>query len=383
MEQAVSSREMLNPGDQEGGTRQHEVVRPVSYSRLIYLRFLKNRIAVLSLILLFLLYAITLVAEFTAPYSTQTRFLDAVGAPPQLPRFIDANGNWHLRPFVYALHQERDPRTLQRLYTLDESSIHPLRLFVRGEPYRWLFIESDIHLFGAEGTSFFLLGTDSQGRDLFSRSIYGGRISTTIGLLGVAISLAFGLMIGMLSGYFGGRIDQIIQRTIEVILSFPSIPLWLALAAALPKDWSPLRVFFLITIILSFINWGHLARIVRGMTLSLKNEEYVLSARMSGGGLWWILWRHLFPANLSYAIVAATLAIPGMILAETALSFLGLGIRPPIVSWGTLLQDAQDITVIGQAPWLISPALLVIGTVLAFNFVGDGLRDAIDPYSKH
>jgi peptide/nickel transport system permease protein len=356
---------------------------PISYWTLLYKRFIRNRLAVISLIVMATMYILTLAAEFVAPYSAQTRFLESVAAPPQLPRFIDAEGNFHLRPFVYGLEQERDPYTFERIYVLDEETRYPLQLFVRGEPYELLFIQSDIHLFGVEGTPYFMFGTDSQGRDLLSRIIYGSRVSTTVGLLGVAISLFFGLTIGMLSGYLGGTVDQIIQRTIEVILSFPSIPLWLALAAALPKDWSALRIFFLITIILSFINWGHLARIVRGMTLAFKNEEYVLSAKMNGGGIVWIIRKHLFPANLSYAIVSATLAIPGMILAETSLSFLGLGIQPPIVSWGTLLQDAQDVSVLSQLPWLILPAFFVIGTVLAFNFVGDGLRDAVDPYSRH
>jgi peptide/nickel transport system permease protein len=201
-------------------------------------------------------------------------------------------------------------------------------------------------------------------------------------LIGVAISLFLGIIMGMLSGYLGGTVDSVIQRGIEVLLSFPSLPLWMALSLALPRDWSSIRIFVLITILLSIVGWGGLARVVRGMTLSLKNEEFVLAARMNGGGAWWIITRHMLPANLSYVIVAATLAVPGMILAETSLSFLGLGIQPPMISWGVLLQDAQKISQLGRMPWLITPVFFIMVTVLAFNFIGDGLRDALDPYSK-
>ena len=353
----------------------------VSYRQLLYLRFLRNRLAVVGFWILAMFYVVALGAEFFAPYGKTTRFGDIL-APPRLPRFVSADSGLHLRPFVYAYKKGRDPETLRRTYIADTAEMYPLRLFVRGDEYEFLFFKSNLHLFGAEGGEIFLLGTDNQGRDLFSRVIYGARLSTTIGLCGVTISLVLGIIIGMISGYLGGFVDQAIQRGIEVLLSFPSIPLWLALSALLPLDWSPRRIFFFITIILSILNWGSLARIVRGMTLSVKNEEYVLSARMGGGGKWWIIRRHLFPANLSYAIVAATLSVPEMILGETALSFLGLGLRPPAVSWGTLLQASQKVSVLGVAPWLISPVAFVIVTVLAFNFVGDGLRDAVDPHSR-
>ncbi len=354
----------------------------VSYRRLLYLRFCKNRLAVVGFWILIALYVVALGAEFFAPYGKTTRF-SAILAPPRLPRFVDAEGGLHLRPFVYAYEKGRDPETLRRTYIADTSVMYPLRFFVRGEEYEFLFFKSNWHFFGVEGGEAFLLGTDNQGRDLFSRIIYGARLSTTIGLCGVAISLVLGIIIGMISGYIGGIVDQAIQRGIEVLLSFPSIPLWLALSALLPLDWSPRRIFFFITIILSILNWGSLARIVRGMTLSLKNEEYVLSSRMGGGGKFWIIRRHLFPANLSYAIVAATLSVPEMILGETALSFLGLGLRSPAVSWGVLLQASQKVSVLGVAPWLITPVVFVIATVLAFNFVGDGLRDAVDPHSRY
>lgn len=369
-------------GDSEG-TFDLSLTRQVSYGRLLYLRFRKNKLAVVGFWVLVVLYTSGLCAEFFAPYGQITRFLDSVLAPPRPLRFVDAEGHVHLRPFVYGYSRERDPDTLRWTYIPDTQEMRPLRFFVRGDEYRFLFFESNLHLFGVEGGQIFLLGTDAQGRDLFSRALYGARLSTTVGFVGVAISLVLGMVIGMTSGFLAGSVDHAIQRGIEVLLSFPAVPLWLALSALLPADWSPRRIFFFITIILSILNWGSLARVVRGMTLSLKEEEYVLSARMSGGGSWWIIRRHLFMANLSYAIVAATLSVPNMILGETALSFLGLGLRPPAVSWGVLLQAAQKVSVLGVAPWLVTPALFVVVTVLSFNFIGDGLRDAVDPQSRY
>jgi peptide/nickel transport system permease protein len=366
-----------------GGKAQEERIgRTLSYRALIWRRFLRNRMAVVSICIIALLYLSVLPAELTAPYGPHTRNLDFIGAPPQRIRFIDGEGRLHLRPFVYGLRQERDPRTLRRRYVLDTTRRFPLGLFVRGEGYRFGFFQSNLHLVGVKGGYLFLMGTDKQGRDLFSRVIYGGRVSMTVGLVGVVINIVMGTLIGLISGYFGGRVDDIIQRGIEVLLSFPSIPLWMALSAAVPNYWSPIRVFFAVTIILSLLRWGSLARVVRGMTLSLKSEEFILAARVNGGTTWWILIRHLLPGNVSYVIVAATLAIPAMILGETALSFLGLGIRPPMVSWGVLLQQAQDVTVIAQQPWQIIPVAMVVLSVLAFNFMGDGLRDAVDPLSK-
>lgn len=332
--------------------------------------------------MLLLIYLTTQASPFFAPYSPTTRFLDSVSHPPQLPRFVDAEGRFHIRPFVYGTTLTRDPSTFERQYSVDTSRQYPLGLFVRSEEYRFLFLRSNVHFYGAEGGTVFLLGTDTQGRDLFSRILHGGRTSTTVGLIGVLLSLVLGIVMGMLSGYSGGVVDSVIQRGIEVLLSFPSLPLWMALSLSLPRDWNATRIFFLITLLLSIVGWGGLARVVRGMTLTLKTEEYVLAGRMSGGGTPWILFRHMLPANLSYVIVAATLAVPGMILAETSLSFLGLGIQPPMISWGVLLQDAQKISLLGRMPWLIAPVFFIMATVMAFNFVGDGLRDAVDPYSK-
>ena len=352
-----------------------------SYWKLIRIKFLRNKLAVFGAVVLAVVYAAVLAAEFVAPFTIEHRERDFVNAPPQRIRFIDGDGRLHLRPFVYGLLKEADPDTGRRIYTPDPTQVFPLHLFEHGAEYEFLGIASDLHLFGARGGYAFLLGNDRQGRDLISRLIYGGRISLTVGLLGVLISLVLGSVIGMASGYFGGTVDTIIQRAIEILLSFPTIPLWLALSAALPVTWHPLLIYFFITLIISIISWGQLARIVRGMTLALKTEESILAARVNGANTWWILLRHLLPGNISYLIVAATLAIPSMILGETALSFLGLGMRPPMYSWGVLLQAAQDVTVLRLYPWQVVPMLAVILSVLCYNFMGDGLRDAADPFS--
>ena len=259
-----------------------------------------------------------------------------------------------------------------------------MRLFVRGTPYRfWGLFETDVHLFGVDdGGTLFLLGTDHLGRDLLSRIIYGSRISLTIGLVGVTLSFVFGLVIGVVSGYYGGWIDNLIQRGIEILRSFPSIPLWMALAAALPSSWSPLQIYMGITVVLSFIGWTGLARQVRGKILSLREEDFATAALLAGASRWRIMTRHLLPSFMSHIIVSLTLAVPGMILGETSLSFLGLGLRPPVTSWGVLLKEAQNVQAVAFQPWLLTPVIFVIITVLAFNFVGDGLRDAADPYSR-
>jgi peptide/nickel transport system permease protein len=282
---------------------------------------------------------------------------------------------------VYGLEQHRDPDTLTRTYTDDRSRVLPLRFFAKGDPYRlWGLIPMERHLVTAEGGRLYLMGTDQLGRDLLSRILYGSRISLSIGLVGVFLSLMLGTIIGGVSGYYGGILDSAIQRSIEILRSFPAIPLWMALSAAVPVTWSPLAVYFCMTVILALIGWTGLARVVRGKILSLREEDYALAARVAGAKDFSIIMRHLVPGFASHLIVSVTLAIPGMILAETSLSFLRLGLRPPTLSWGVLLQDAQNVRAISLYPWLLMPVLFVIATVLVFNFLGDGLRDAADPY---
>jgi len=361
---------------------QDDALEAVSYWRLMWWKFRRNRAGFLGMIVVVLLYLIVAPAEFFSPYQMNSRHRTYLAAPPQLPRLIGTNGEFSLRPFVYGMKSEIDPVTLSRTYEFDTSQVYYLGLFVRGEPYTLLGFDSDIHFFGVSEGEWFPLGTDREGRDLLSQTIYAGRVSLTVGFVGVMLSMVIGTVVGLASGFYGGRVDDVIQRGIEILLSFPRIPLWLLLSAAIPAEWNPIKVFFAITVILSLVGWGGLARVVRGMTLSLKNDEYILAARINGANTRWILFRHLFPGNFSYIIVASSLAIPAMILGETALSFLGLGIHRPMVSWGVLLRQTQDVTVLASQPWLVLPLLMVIVSVLAFNFVGDAVRDAADPLAS-
>jgi peptide/nickel transport system permease protein len=348
---------------------------------LIWWRFRKHKLAVISLVFMGVLGLLALFADFVSPYRPETISRLNTFAPPNVVRLFH-DGSLQ-RPFIYALKRKRDPETARVIYEEDTTKPLPVRFFVEGETYHLLgLVETNLHLFGVEDRKqqINLLGTDSLGRDLFTRLLYGARVTLSAGLIGVAFAFVLGLALGSVSGYYGGWIDGAIQRLMEFIRSIPTIPLWMGLAAALPIAWDPLFVYVLITIILSLIGWTHLARVVRGRFFSLKTEDYVLAARLAGASEYRIVTRHMLPAMTSYIIAAVTLAIPEMILGETALSFLGLGLRPPVVSWGVLLQDAQNLRTISLAPWLLAPGVAVVLVVLAFNFIGDGLRDAADPY---
>ncbi len=350
--------------------------------QLMRIKFRKHKLAVWAGFVVILLYVMAGFCEIIAPYTQETRRSDFSFAPPQRIHIFSDEG-LHL-PFVYGLNGERDTETLKKTYVEDHTRRYPIKLFVRGESYKmWGLFETNIHLFGVEeGGTIFLLGSDRLGRDMLSRIVYGSRISLTIGLIGVTMSFLIGLTIGCISGYYGGWIDNLIQRGIEILRSFPSIPLWMALGAALPSSWSPLQVYLGITMVLSCIGWTGLARQVRGKILSLREEDFVTAALLAGASKPRVMWRHLLPSFMSHIIVTITLALPHMILGETALSFLGLGLRPPVTSWGVLLKDAQNVQAIAMQPWMLTPVIFVIVTVLAFNFVGDGLRDAADPYSR-
>jgi peptide/nickel transport system permease protein len=354
--------------------------------QLMWWRFTRHKLAVISSVVVLLLYLVALFVEFLAPYDPNKYYAAYQLNPPMPVRFVDSQGDFSLRPFVYARTRVRDPFTLAYVYTDDPNTKHYLYFFTRtGQNYKlWGQWTSDLHLFGVKEKDavLFLLGTDRLGRDMFSRVIYGARLSMSIGLVGVALSLLLGILLGGISGYFSGWIDLVIQRIIEFIQVMPTIPLWMALAASFPLDWSPARQYFMITVILSLVGWTGLARVVRGRFLSLREEDFVKAARLAGSSEMRIIFRHMLPSFMSHIIATVTLAIPSMILAETSLSFLGVGLKPPVVSWGVLLQEAQNLRTVALAPWNLAPAVPVVIAILALNFMGDGLRDAADPYQR-
>jgi peptide/nickel transport system permease protein len=364
---------------------ESERVYVASPWRLIWWRFQRHKVALVAGIVIVLFYLVAIFAEFVAPYGPNQFSARLTYAPPTRPHFFDVQGRFHVQPFVYALKDTVDPVAFRREFTQDTSVRYPISLFVQGAPYKVLgVIPTNRHLFGVADPAgvVLLAGANRDGEDVFSRVVYGTRISMSIGLVAVAASLILGIIIGGISGFAGGAVDTVIQRIIEFLRSIPSIPLWLGLSAALPKNWSPLQTYFGITIVLSVIGWTDLARVVRGRFLTLREEQFVTAARLVGAGRRRIIFRHLLPSFTSHIIASVTLAIPGTILGETALSFLGIGLRPPVVSWGVLLQDAQNVRSVAQAPWLLLPGLAVVIAVLAFNFLGDGLRDAADPYAR-
>jgi len=350
--------------------------------KLMWWKFTRHKLAMASVVVLAIFYLVAALCEFVSPYDIYSRDTKYIYCPPQRIHLFDREGP-RLRPFVYGYTLRIDRETLRKIYTVDKSQKYPIRLFVKGDEYKlWGIFRSRIHLFGVKDGPMFLFGTDKLGRDLLSRNVYAARISLPIGLIGITLSFVLGIVMGGLSGYYGGRVDMLIQRIIDFLICIPTIPLWMGLAAALPPDWSPIKIYFGITLILSIVGWCGLARVIRGKFLELRNEDFVMAAKISGMRDGWIIRRHLVPSFLSYLIVRITLAIPAMILGETSLSFLGLGLRAPIVSWGVLLADAQNVRTVALNPWLLIPGLFVIIVVLAFNFVGDGLRDAADPYSQ-
>ena len=382
-ESAISSRMRSESAaaPKAGGLAEHRIAVATQW-QLMWWRFRKHRLAVGGTIVLALFYLVAIFADFFAYVDPQESDAQRSLMAPQPIHWFEQGS---FKPYVYAVKGTRDPLTFKRVYAPDTSTKIPIRLFGRGEPYALLgFIPADRHLLAVEGAkaseSLFLMGTDMQGRDLWSRLMYATRTSMTIGLVSVALSLVLGVALGGVSGYFGGMADTIIQRIIEILRSIPTIPLWMGLAAALPSDWSIVQVYFAITIIISLIGWTELARVVRGRFISLKEEDFVMAAELVGCSKARIIFRHMVPSFISHIIAATTLAIPAIIISETSLSFLGLGLRPPAISWGVLLQDAQNIQALVISPWLLIPSFAVIVAVLAFNFMGDGMRDAADPY---
>ncbi|ETW96060.1 MAG: peptide ABC transporter permease [Candidatus Entotheonella factor] len=359
-----------------------ERIYAASQWQLMWWRLRKHRLAMVSALVLIIFYGVVVGADFLATSNPRESNAKRGLMKPQPIRWFDG---WKFSPHVYAIKGKRDPRTFKRVYQADPNQKLPVRFFVRGFEYKFLgFIPSNLHFLGVEGAraedTLFILGTDLQGRDLWSRLMYATRISMTIGLVSVALSLFLGLLLGGISGFYGGWIDTLIQRIIEILRSIPTIPLWMGLAAAVPKDWSVTKMYFAITIIISLIGWTELARVVRGRFLSLREEDFVTAAELAGASRMRIIFRHMVPSFMSHIIAATTLALPAIIIAETSLSFLGLGMRPPAISWGVLLQAAQQIQAVALTPWLLLPAVPVVIAVLAFNFLGDGLRDAADPY---
>ena len=371
----------FDPKSVEKLSAAQEKIYLASQWALMWLKFKQHRLAVISAIFLAAVYFMILIAEILAPYNYQSRHTDFIRAPPQGIHLFH-NGEFQ-GPFVYGIRYQLNLENLKRDYSIETTSVQPIRFFCKGDPYEfWGVFEASFHIVcpAADG-QMFLLGTDRLGRDMLSRIIYGARISLTVGLIGITISFTLGILLGGLAGYYGGTFDLLTQRAIEIVHSLPHIPIWLALAAVIPANWSPILVYFAITIILGLMDWTGLARSVRSKLLALREEDYVLAAQLMGAKTPRIVGRHLIPGFMSHLIASATITIPKMILGETALSFLGLGLRPPLTSWGVMLNEAQNINVVALYPWLMLPVVPVILVILAFNFFGDGLRDAADPYN--
>lgn len=370
----VAETATVNMANLRGG------IEYASQWQLMWMRFCKHRLALVSMFVVIAFYIVAIFSEFLSPIDPEEPSRATVYQPPQMVHLFD-NGSF--APYVDNYTLTRDPVTFAGIYKLDGTKTY-LTLFAHGFEYNMLgLLKTDLHLFGPKvhGEKMFLFGSDRLGRDVLARVIYGARFTLSLGLIGVTLSVILGIILGGLSGYYGGAIDWVIQRIVEFILSLPTIPIWLAMASALPKNWPPHYQYMAVTVIISLIGWTHLARVIRGRLLAMRGEVFVVAAKLDGCSEARVIFRHMMPSLASHIIAAVTLAIPSMVLSETSLSFLGLGLQPPAISWGVLLKDAQKISVIADAPWLFMPGVMVVIAVLALNFFGDGLRDAADPYS--
>jgi peptide/nickel transport system permease protein len=354
--------------------------------KLMWRRFRKHKVALWMLHVVILLYVICLNCDFLSPYNPSEIHARSVDMPPQVLHMGFVEGHTLPQIYVHPFQMIQDPVTLERRYSVIPQQRTPVQWFVRGLEWKFMgLVSTNVHLFGVDGSggaTCYLLGTDKLGQDMFSRILYGGRISLLLGLTGELLTFVLGVFLGGISGYYGGKIDIVIQRIVEILQSVPTIPIWLAMAAAIPRTWSPIQSYFAMTMILAIIGWTGLCRVVRGKLLALREEDYARAALLAGASERRVIFVHLVPNFLSHIIATMTLSIPGIILAETSLSYLGLGLRPPVVSWGVLLQDAQSVDSVINQPWMLLPAVMVILAVLAFNFAGDGLRDAADPYAN-
>lgn len=351
--------------------------------QLIWWRFRKHKLSIVGMVILSIFLIFALLPEFFAPYSSVQRNGEYILCPPSAIKFKTPDGKFSIKPLVYGMKQQRNPETLAMEYSVNPDDVKPLKFFTRNGEYKLFgILPGSIHLFGIEDGFVHLWGTDNMARDIFSRTIFATRTSLSIGILGLLIAFFIGLIIGGISGYFGGWVDNFFQRTIEFVRSIPTYPLWMGVAAAMPREWSPQAVYFMMTIILGFIGWTTLARRVRSQLMAIRESDFIIAAKLCGSSDLRIIFKHMIPTFISYVIIDLTISFPTMILSETSLSFLGLGLRPPVTSWGVLLKASQNVRSIASNPWMFIPAIFVILAVLSFSFVGDGLRDAADPYSE-